>query len=145
MMRATCGINPDPSTFGQNPAPPPTVGPIISSFTGGATADQSQIDRFVLRDASGYSGRHFDEVRVGFDWAGVTPPTQLSLAIALAGPNAVLSWPTNISSGYGLQSIPSWGDPDGWQPVPTPVVVQASNNTVTVSPSSTSRFYRLKK
>lgn len=138
-------INPDPSTFGHNPEPPPTVGPIINNYLGAAVADQSQIDRFVLRDASGYQGRHFDEVRVGFDWAGVTPPTQPTLSIALAGSNATLSWPTNISSGYSLEFIPKWGDPDGWQPVGTSVVVQGSNNTVTVPASATARFYRLKK
>jgi hypothetical protein len=138
-------INPDPSTFGLNPAPPPTVGPISSNGSGTGVADQASIDRFVLRDASGYSGRHFDEVRVGFDWAGVTPPTQPSLSIVLTGTNAKLYWPTNISSGYVLQTIPKFDDPDGWQPVGNSVVVEGPNNTVTVPASGTGKFYRLKK
>ncbi len=134
-------INPDPSTFGVNPAPAPTVGPI-----GAGVTDIATIDRFVLRDAGGYGGRNFDEVRVGFDWAGVTPPAPPSLAIALAGANAKLSWPTNTSGGYILQTIPVFGDPDGWQPVTSPSpVVEGPNYTVTVPHSGTSKFYRLKK
>jgi hypothetical protein len=132
-------INPDPSTFGINPPPPPTVGPV-----GAGGADMTTIDRFVLRYASGYTGRHFDEVRVGFDWAGVTPPAQPALDVVRVGTNVKLMWPTNISAGYELQAIRGFNDVDGWQPVATPVVVEGSSNTVTVGTSGT-KFFRLKK
>jgi hypothetical protein len=102
------------------------------------------MDRFALRDSSGYPGRHFDEVRVGFDWASVTPPANPQLDISLNGPNVMLLWPTNVSTGYILQSIRAWNDIDGWQSVTTPVVVEGVSNTVTVTATGT-KFFRLKK
>ena len=132
-------VNPDPSTFGALTPPTPSIGPI-----GAGRADVTGLDRFALRDSSGYPGRHFDEVRVGFDWASVTPPANPALDISLNGSSAKLRWPTNISTGYILQSIRAWNDPDGWQAVGTPVVVEGVSNTVSVTVSGT-KFFRLKK
>jgi hypothetical protein len=132
-------VNPDPSTFGALTPPTPSIGPV-----GAGRADVTGMDRFALRDSSGYPGRHFDEVRVGFDWASVTPPANPQLDINLNGPNVKLLWPTNVSTGYILQSIRAWNDIDGWQSVTTPVVVEGVSNTVTVTATGT-KFFRLKK
>jgi hypothetical protein len=132
-------VNPDPSTFGALTPPTPSIGPI-----GAGRADVTGMDRFALRDSSGYPGRHFDEVRVGFDWASVTPPANPQLDISLNGPDVKLLWPTNVSTGYILQSIRAWDDIDGWQPVTKPVVVEGVSNTVTVTATGT-KFFRLKK
>ena len=132
-------VNPDPSTFGANVPPTPTLADL-----GTGTADASRLDYIALRRSSGFSRRYFDEIRVGFAWSEVTPPTKPSLDIATLGTNVKLLWPTNISSGYVLQSRAGLDDPDGWQHVETPVVVQGGSNTVTVSATGT-RYFRLKK
>ena len=132
-------VNPSPLTFGLDTPPPATIGDV-----GLGQTDDPSIDRFFMRWASGYPKRTFDEVRVGFSWAEVTPPAPPALGIALSGANVTLSWATN-QVGYALQAIPAFDDPNGWQTVGEPVVVQNSNNTVTVGASGKTRFFRLKK
>ena len=136
-------INPDPATFGAGTAPTATIADAGSGFT--PSSGWTAIDRFFWRWAgSGYTKRTSDELRVGFSWAEVTPPAPPSLSVALSGASAVLSWPTNHSAGYNLQSNPLVTDSGGWEAVGAPVVVQGNNNTVTVAASGT-RFFRLKK
>ncbi len=134
-------IDPSASDFGSATAPPSTL---TAPITGN---DISAITQFTFRQntaANTPAAMTFDELRIGRTWASVTPPASVSLRIALSGNNAVLSWPTNSSPDFVLTSINSLvGDPDGWEPVGTPVVVQGTNNTVTVSASTGRKFYRL--
>jgi hypothetical protein len=139
-------VNPDPMTFGAATAPAPTVAGV-----GNGKLDAAAIDRFFMRWASGYPKRTYDEIRVGFSWAEVTPsvPPTLTITprwgITMAG-IADISWPTNFSPTFELQSIGSlFGDPDGWLPVTTAVVVQGTNYTVPVQTGSGQRFFRLKQ
>lgn len=134
-------INPDSSSFGTGTAPTATIAAV---GTGVSQSTWSFIDRFFLRWASGgYTKRVADEVRVGFSWAEVTPAAPPSLAIALTGNSAVLSWSTN-ATGYVLESNLKVDDSGGWEAVGAPVVVQGGNNTATVSISG-KKFFRLKK
>jgi hypothetical protein len=76
-------INPDVSTF--EAASPPT--PTLTSSPGAAIADSSaQIFSFNLRNVNtvGNANIQFDELRVGDDWASVTPlPEPASLGLML--------------------------------------------------------------
>jgi hypothetical protein len=136
-------INPDPATFGATTPPVATV----ADQGSGVSQSWSFIDRFFWRwssSGSGYAKRVADELRVGFSWAEVTPPAPPALAIALSGANVILSWPTNHSAGYSLESNPKVTDSGGWEAVGAPVVTVDTRNTVTVSASGT-RYFRLKK
>ncbi len=140
----TCDLwlNPDPATFG---AATPPAATIANVGAGTSQSSWSYIDRFFWRWVSaGYVRRVADELRVGFSWAGVTPPAPPSLAAQLSGGQVIVSWSTNQSTGFVLQSNPSVEDSGGWEPVGTPVVIQGARNTVTVS-SSGRLYFRLKK
>lgn len=137
-------VNPDPASFGAATPPAATIAGIGN---GVVEISWTFIDRFFWRwssTGSAYTKRVSDELRVGFSWAEVTPPTPPSLSIALSGLNAILSWPTNHSAGYSLESNAQVDDAGGWEAVGTPVEIQGDNNTVTVAASGT-RFFRLKK
>jgi hypothetical protein len=140
----TCDLwlNPDPSTFGQSTPPTPTVGPI-----GNGAADGTQIDRFFWRAAGGPAKHTADELRVGVNWASVTPPASSAsspkLSVMLSGSNAILSWPTSVS-GFSLQSSTTIS-PASWSSVGAPIIVSGTNNTVTVPTSSGKLFFRLIK
>ena len=105
--------------------------------------DAALLDHFVVRRSGGFPRRHIDEARVGFAWSEVTPPARPPLDIFPVGGSAKLFWPTNISSGYGLESMADLNDPD-WQPVPGTPVIEGVSNTVTLGASG-KRFFRLKK
>jgi len=130
-------VNPSPLTFGLDTPPPATIADV-----GLGQTDDPSIDRFFMRWSSGYPKRTYDEVRVGFSWAEVTPPAPPVLGIELSGTNVILSWATNLV-GYTLQAIPTFNDVNGWQAVSEPVVVQNESNTVTVGASGQTRFFRL--
>jgi uncharacterized repeat protein (TIGR03803 family) len=64
------------------------------------------------------------------------------LTITRAGPDVVLSWPTNFT-GFGLQSTTSLGSSAIWATnLPAPVIVN-SQYTVTNPISGTQQFFRL--
>jgi hypothetical protein len=132
-------VNPSPLTFGLDTPPPATIGDV-----GLGQTDDPSIDRFFMRWASAAPKRTFDEVRVGFSWAEVTPAAPPVLGMELSGANVRLSWATN-QLGYTLETIPTFGDANGWQAVVQPVVVQNGSNTVTVGASDKTRFFRLTK
>ena len=70
----------------------------------------------------------------------ISLPPQLS--IAPAGPNVILTWPTNVA-GLSLQSTSSLVTPVAWTPVfPAPFVVNGLN-TVTNPMTGSQQFYRL--
>ncbi|MBM3832617.1 MAG: hypothetical protein FJ403_04970 [Verrucomicrobia bacterium] len=65
------------------------------------------------------------------------------LAVTRAGSNAVLSWPTS-APGFVLESTSTLA-PANWTVVTPAPVVNAAQNSVTVTPASGTRFYRLRK
>jgi hypothetical protein len=76
-------INPDVSTFGTAAVPAPTL---VSSTAGGNAF--ASISSFNLRNVNtvGLPTLQFDELRVGTEWASVTPiPEPASLALLLGG------------------------------------------------------------
>lgn len=64
------------------------------------------------------------------------------LNIQLAGSDAVISWPTNFSASYKLQTKPDLG-PGNWQDVTAPPNVVNGEYQVVISPGATNQFYRL--
>src|SRR5439155_26610401 len=65
----------------------------------------------------------------------VGPP----LAIARSGPGVVVSWPAP-STGFNLEQSPTL---QGWTAVTTSPTVVNGRNTVTISPATGTKFYRL--
>ena len=142
----TCDLwlNPPSSTFGDLNPPPPTL-----ADQGAGRTDLAYLDGFMWRvgtgTAGGYPKRTVDEWRLGYSWADVTPPALPVLSVARNGNQIVLTWPASTSSAFVLQSSVVLDDPEGWEPVSEPVVVQGGQNTVTVSAGSAQRFFRLAK
>jgi hypothetical protein len=138
----TCDLwlNPDPATFGAGESPSPNI-----ALIGGAANDAVGVDRFTWRGTtSGAQKKTVDELRIGRTWAEVTSLPPVHLAIARNGGNAILFWPTNGSAGFVLESNSNLNDSGGWAPV-TPVIMQGTNNTATVSTSAGEQYFRLKK
>jgi hypothetical protein len=137
-------VNPDASTFGAATPPPSSAAAIITG------TDIAYIDRFNFRQTTAVQtpeAAAFDELRVGTNWADVTPPfaaevPQPKLTIALSGSSALLGWPTN-STGYALYANTNLSTTN-WDAVTNSVVVADTNNTVTVDLSD-DRFFRLQK
>jgi hypothetical protein len=142
----TCDLwlNPAPSTFGGLIPPPPTL-----ADQGAGRTDLTYLDGFMWRvgtgSAGGYPKRTVDEWRLGYSWADVTPTDQPVLSVSKNGTGVVLSWAADTSSDFALESTFDISDPEAWEPVSEPVVVQGSNNTVTVSAGSNARLFRLAK
>jgi hypothetical protein len=132
-------VNPDPATFGA--AAPPVPNCVTNAGNGGATADPaSGIDRISWRGTANSFQHEIDEVRIGFTWAAVTPPTPVSLTVSASGNDVVVSWPTSavgwtLSGTTNLTSGP-------WS-TKTPIVVQGTNNTFTVTGAAGQQFFRL--
>ena len=69
-----------------------------------------------------------------------------SLGIASAGANVILSWPTDGSSGFNLQSATSLTPPVSWSSNGPPPAVVGSSYVVTNTATGTgSKYYRLVK
>jgi hypothetical protein len=138
-------INPNSSTFGAANPPPPTLSPATSG------TDIPFINQFAFRQntaANTPAAITYDELRVGTGWDVVTPPAPPaapSMSIALSEANVIISWPTNNSAGFTLQSEAGIGDPDGWTPVGTPPSIRGTNYTVTLSHSGGQKLFRLSK
>lgn len=64
-----------------------------------------------------------------------------ALSMNFTGGSLVISWPVS-ATGYFVEGTPTLENPN-WQPVPEPVVVQGSNNVVTIIPSGGARYFRL--
>jgi hypothetical protein len=138
----TCNmwLNPDPSTFGSDTPPTPTVGPIGVA----AGTDIAQISTFFFRATTRPLKKVADELRLGYTWADVTPPAIPTLSITSSGTNAVILWPKFTSPDYLLQAATNLAS-GPWAGVTNPVVPSGTNNTVTVPLSSSARFFRLVK
>jgi hypothetical protein len=72
----------------------------------------------------------------------ITPA--LRLAIARSQSDVILSWPEASSTGYILEFSNVLPAPT-WSPEPTIPIVAAGQKTVTVSPTNSTRYYRLKR
>jgi hypothetical protein len=75
-----------------------------------------------------------------FSFSSSTEPV-LSVANGTTAGTVVVSWPISVSSLFVLQESPTLTGP--WGNVATPAVVVGSNNTVTLTSSSTTAFFRL--
>ena len=132
-------VNPDSSTFGA--ANPPT--PILAGIGSGG-ADAAGSDRITWRGTiTGAQKKTVDELRIASSWTAVTPPAPPVLAVRMSGFSAMLSWPTNGSAGFGLEEATQL-NATVWMPV-TPVIVQGTNNTVSVNTANGQQFFRLVK
>jgi hypothetical protein len=85
-----------------------------------------------------------DELRIGHTWAGVTPLPPIALSITLAGNNAVITWPTNGSAGFTLQSSMQLGNGSIWASI-GPDSIQGTNHTLSVAVSHAPQYFRLIK
>ena len=141
-------IAPPPATFGSATAPSPTL-----SSTTGSDISGAQIASFILFGrGSGNTGLQpaamvADELRIGTNWAGVTPPAAPPmpplLGIALSGGNVVLSWPTN-SPGFTLQYAPALIPGSNlWTMNTDPTNLSGGFYSVTSSINAATRFFRL--
>jgi len=133
-------INPDPSTFGADTAPPPNAGPIGSA----SGSDMTQLSCFFWRSTQGTLRKIADELRIGYSWAEVTPLAAPTLRASTTGTNAVISWPSYYQTLYTLQGTANVAT-GPWGSVPNPVVVNGTNNTVTIPSTNSFRFFRLLK
>lgn len=144
-------VNPDPSTFGAASAPTPTI--LIDGVTIVANeADVSPITSFLLanRNTGSPNLMYADELRLGTNWAQVTPTTNAvavipTLSVSTIDPNTVqLSW-RGDATGFTLQGtgqLLSSGTP--WTAVPgTPTT--AGTNLIQTDAISGTKFYRLFK
>lgn len=139
-------VNPDPSSFGADTYPTPTVEVLDSPDN-----DISSINSFLIANRSSLSPTMVaDELRIGYSWAAVTSaaPVQTpvpTLSISLVDPNTVqLSW-RGDSTGYALQgtsTLLSSGTP--WATVSGTATTSGTNLIQTDTVSGT-KFYRLIK
>lgn len=144
-------VNPPSTTFGAGSDP---AGAITANNLNLADITVA-IDRLNFRMFTGAGGNNdpdgpiiFDELRVGTTWADVTPaaPVAPKLTVTLTDAATVtLSWPTNGTDGFILQSTPQllstgtpWNSAGGSPTVVGDQYIQA--NTV-----AGQRFYRLSK
>ena len=144
---ANLWINPDRSTFGSATTPVPTL-----TTTSGGDISSGTIASFVFfRRGSGNSTLEpatmtADELRIGTNWASVTPSLVISfipaLTAALSSSNVILSWSTN-ATGFNLYSRPVVSSSNLWSAVVAPVNVVATNYVVTNSVAGGSKLYRL--
>jgi hypothetical protein len=145
---ATLWINPAPATFGSPNSPTST----LTTVSGGDISGEDIASFVFFRRGSGDATLEpaaltADELRIGTNWASVTPPQVITvipaLSATLSGGNVVLSWTTN-ASGFNLYSTPSVSaSSNTWTAVSgTPAIIGA-NYVVSNSVSGGSRFYRL--
>lgn len=144
---AALWINPAPSSFGLPNSPAPT----LTTVSGGDISGEDIASFVFFRRDSSNTGLEpaaltADELRIGTNWASVTPPLIINVIPVLnatfSGGNVVLSWTTN-ATGFNLYSSPSSFSSNVWTAVPGTPVIVGSNYVVTNSISGGNKFYRL--
>ena len=134
-------VNPDPATFGAATAPVPNCS--TNAGNGGASADPAAgVDRMSWRGTAGSFQHEVDELRIGFTWAAVTPTPPVLLSAGNVSGSTVISWSTSFV-GWTLVSTTNLNG-GNWT-TNTPIVVQGSSNTYTVSSPVAQQFFRLVK
>lgn len=136
-------INPFFTTFGA-PAPP---APTLTSAAGNDISSQV-IRSLLLRDAlSTEPVVIIDELRIGTNWASVTPPGPIpanpTLTASSAGSQIILSWPTNTPD-FTLEAALTPVQPGAWSPLGAAVYTVGGQFVVTNSLNQSSLFYRLR-
>jgi hypothetical protein len=144
---ASLWINPDRSTFGSANMPAAT----LNTVSGGDIGSESIASFVFFRRGSGNGGLEpaamtADELRIGTNWASVTPPQVISfiptLAATISSNNVILSWSTN-AVGFNLYSTPAVSSASTWTAVSAPFGVVGTNYVVTNSAAGGNQFYRL--
>lgn len=135
-------VNPDPATFAATNPPAASV----ASLGAGSAGDLTSIDHFFFRGGAGNAGKmQADELRIGLDWASVTPIRQVTvvpqLVIQKSGSNVRISWPASVT-GYVLEGTTSLSSPS-WSTINHSTV--DDENVVTIDAESGNLFVRLKK
>ncbi|MSU58725.1 MAG: hypothetical protein EXS35_11235 [Pedosphaera sp.] len=139
-------INPAPATFG-SPAPPAAT--LINTATNDISNGAGQIASFVLfnRNANEPAQIIADEVRIGTNWASVTPPAippaPPTLAATLAAGKILLAWTTNAPD-FTLESAAALTNGVSWSAVGAPVNVIGNQFVVTNNTSAAASFFRLR-
>lgn len=144
---AALWINPGSSSFGSPTSPAPTLTTVSGGdITGEDIASFVFFRRGDTQTSLEPAALTADELRIGTNWASVTPPLVIhvvpTLSAAIAGGNVVLSWTTN-ATGFNLYSSPSSFSSNVWMAVPGTPVIVGSNYVVTNSISGGNKFYRL--
>ncbi len=67
-----------------------------------------------------------------------------TLDIARSGTNILITWPTNFT-GFTLQSTPTLGAFESWEPVPATPLLEGGQFTVIQPVDGTSQFFRLRR
>ncbi len=145
---ASLWINPSSATFGSANAPTPT----LTTISGGDIANDSIASFIFFRRGSGNTGLEpaaltADELRIGTNWASVTPPAAITviptLNAALSDANLVLSWTTS-AAGFNLYSAPlAFSSSSDWTAVSGTPSIVGTNYVVTNALTGGRRFYRL--
>lgn len=130
-------VNPDPSTYG-DPTPPPPNG----TTTTGSGDPASGVDRFSWRGGTIGIVHEVDELRIGFTWAAVTPPSPVSLTATMSGNNVVVSWPTND---VGWNLLGATNLVTGPWTLISPVSIQGTNYTYDPGGGSPQEFFELNR
>jgi hypothetical protein len=73
------------------------------------------------------------------------PPADVSLRIVQAGPNVVISWPTNGASNFQLMSAGVLGSGGVWTAVTNSPVIIGPDYQVAVPRADAVQFYRLQQ
>jgi len=106
----------------------------------GMHANSSTFGSTTSHGISEDNGITFSNIKVEFVTTAVSPP---ALDITLSGADVVLSWPTQDTAGFTLESKSDWSAPS-WSPEGSPTVV-GDQNQVTIPANGGSTYFRLKK
>ena len=139
-------INPSPATLG---SPTPPTATLINTATNDIGNGAGPIASFVLfnRNAAEPAQIIADEVRIGTNWASVTPPAippaPPTLNATLAAGKILLAWTTNAPD-FTLESAAALTNGFSWSVVGAPVNVIGSQFVVTNNASGAGSFFRLR-
>jgi hypothetical protein len=135
-------ISPDPLYFGATSPPPASA---TATVTG---TDIAAIDRLNLRQniASNIpEAMTIDELRVGTNWADVTPraPELPPFTLTTDGTNRWLRWPAN-HRGFYVETTTNVANAASWQIATNNVDVAGSNFVAAIDSTGPGRYYRLR-
>jgi hypothetical protein len=109
-------------------------------MTNGGSGDPATgLDRFSCRGITTTVAHEIDELRIGFTWAAVTPPTPVNLGITGSNGNVTVFWPTN-AEGWNLVANNNLTNATWTTNTP---IVQGTNYTFTTNTSANQQYFRL--
>jgi hypothetical protein len=136
---ASLWINPEPWTLGLDKEPYQYL-----VVTNGTDVGMG-IDRFNMRQNTATSvpgNMQWDELRFGYTWGSVTPPSPPALTITNLGDTVVISWPVTVAY-FGLETAQSPAGP--WTPSVSNPDSNGYNYYIFQPVSTDSVFYRLRQ